>query len=430
MKRLFVLLLVSAMVLGLTGCGTTAQEAAQGTSAASETIHLTLGTYGSGNYPAVKAFNESQTDYYIDIVDYSGNYALERDAARTQLSADLAAGDGPDIIDLWKMRMDPLVYARNGYLEGLYSYLDADETLSREDLVPSFCQASEVDGELYVTLSGFALLTVLGVPEVVGDQASWNLERLIDLWQEYGEETMTTSGSAFLYNALQFSLWDYLDQDTGDFDTENYGVLLEFCKSIDQTPETDTVPLLSTVGLGTFNELQYYEALWGGQVAVYGFPGQSQGQNTFALGDNEFAMNANSSQKAGAWSFLRTFFTEEYQYDTYVDSAYHLFPANIHALDLAAQEAMEPVYYQDENGNTVENTQRGEQDGFEYHAATQSQVNQVLEAINQTSRIASVDYDLMNLAIDEATGYLQDDQPLDQILRTTQSVLTTYWSEL
>jgi hypothetical protein len=112
-----------------------------------------------------------------------------------------------------------------------------------------------------------------------------------------------------------------------------------------------------------------------------------------------------------------------------VDSAYHLFPANVHALERAAQEAQEPLYSQDENGNLVENTWRGNQEGFDYHAATQAQVDQVLAAIAQTSRIASVDYDLINLAQEEATGYLQGELTLDQTLRTTQSVLTTYWSE-
>jgi hypothetical protein len=264
---------------------------------------------------------------------------------------------------------------------------------------------------------------------VVGDPESWNLERLMDLRQTYGGETIHTSGTAFLYDALQFSIWDYLDQDTGAFDQENYRVLLEFCKTLDQETDSDTAPLLTITGISTFNELQYYEAMWGGQVELYGFPGQTQGQSAFVLGDEEFAINANSTQKEGAWTFLRTYFTEEYQYDTYVDSAYHLFPANVHALERAAQEAQEPLYSQDENGNLVENTWRGNQEGFDYHAATQAQVDQVLAAIAQTSRIASVDYDLINLAQEEATGYLQGELTLDQTLRTTQSVLTTYWSE-
>ena len=53
---------------------------------------------------------------------------------------------------------------------------------SRDSVVEAPLKAAEVDGGLYMLFSNFAIRTLAGAPEVVGDQFSWNLD---ELWKAF-----------------------------------------------------------------------------------------------------------------------------------------------------------------------------------------------------------------------------------------------------
>jgi ABC-type glycerol-3-phosphate transport system substrate-binding protein len=90
---------------------------------------------------AVK-FNKSQDKYQIVIKDYSAE-----DEPYTKMNADLVAGDVPDIIEL--TGLDSEKYISKGMLEDLYTYMDKDADINKEDFIDNIIEVMETDGKLY-----------------------------------------------------------------------------------------------------------------------------------------------------------------------------------------------------------------------------------------------------------------------------------------
>lgn len=91
---------------------------------AAEPITLTLASYSSNYIPIVDEFNTSQSEYYIEIVDYSKDNTISKENALKQINAELASGEGPDLFYLWKLGMNNAIYGPKGYLEDLLPYID------------------------------------------------------------------------------------------------------------------------------------------------------------------------------------------------------------------------------------------------------------------------------------------------------------------
>lgn len=188
-------------------------------------------------------------------------------------------------------------------------------------------------------------------------------------------------------------------------------------------------PILSYYCINSFMELQYYEAVFGGEVVDLGFPVENGSGSCFANMMDQFSINADSQHKEGAWLFLRQFLTAEYQCEQYVNHSFTLFPTNKNALDKLIEKSMQPLYVEDAEGNTVEETQRGDQDDFQYHAATQEQIDQMIEIINNTDNIYYSLQAVQELAINEAAIYFAGEKSVDEVAETTQNVISTYWAE-
>lgn len=429
-SRYKVVILFLIVMLSLCAC---TKEQVTGT----EKTVLTLASYGDANHPAIRDFNESQSLYTIEVIDYSNNGTIDLDTAVSRLNAEFASGDAPDLLDLYSFHVDMRTYAEKGCLEDLYPYIDNDEELNRTDFVASVFDACSIDGALYAAVSGFGVITVLGSESVLSHIDDWNIESLISLAEEAGgADKLFTSDYkkiGFLSAALSLSTNDYIDFDenTVMFDSNAYKMLLEFCNLFPD--ETDDMPqeqpVLSYYCINSFMELQYYEAIFDGEVIDLGFPVQKGSGSCFANMMDQFSINAGSQHKEGAWLFLRQFFTEEYQCEQYVDSSFTLFPTNNKAMDKLIEKSLSPLYIKDAEGNTVEVTQRGDQDDFQYHAATKEQIDQMMEIINNTENIYYSLLRVQELAINEAAIYFAGDKSVEEVAETTQNIISTYWAE-
>lgn len=254
-KTVCILLLVVAL---LSGC--------KSDSADTEVATLTLASYGNRNLPVISTFNESQDRYYVELVDYSQGGSVSRTAALTRLNAELASGDGPDLLYLWNLQMDAAEYGPKGFLEDLYPYIDKDEDISRDDLVPSLLSAYETDGHLYGTISEFSVITMFGPESVLESIENWDFQALQSLAAESGgaRELFSTPQSklGFLESAFTLSLNDLVDLETGTarFEDAYYKELLEFCDGLEDNPNYDTSPesaVLSFYVFNSFLDIQY-----------------------------------------------------------------------------------------------------------------------------------------------------------------------------
>ena len=122
-------------------------------------------------------------------------------------------------------------------------------------------------------------------------------------------------------------------------------------------------------------------------------------------------------------------FTEEYQIDEYVKSSFPSFPSNVNALNALAEKAMSTMYAQDEEGNEWEFTQRGEQEGFEYHAATQEQVDQIMDLINCATQASNYTVMIQTIVMEEAQALFAGNASVDDTINKIQNRVGIYLSE-
>lgn len=409
----------------------TADETEAGTD---EIITLTLASYGSRNLPAVKEFNLSQDKYQIELIDYSQDGALSRSDALASLNAELAKGKGPDLFYLWNMQMDVEVYGGKGYLEDLYPYIDNDPELNRSDFVQSLMKAYEIDGALYGTLPCFSVITMLGLKSELDKYSVWNFDAMTDLAASRGgvEKLLSTKFTKidFLDTALTISTYDFVDLQAGtaDFDSEYYRSVLKFCNELDENPdysEEAVNPGLTFYCISSFMETQYYEALYGGEIEFIGYPTTSGSGHCFTNLIDQFGLNRNSEYKDAAWQFLRILMTEDYQ----VNSSKGEIPSNVNALQQLIEYSKSTSTYTDESGNEVENTNRGEQEGFEYHSATDAQIEQFMRLIDETDKISYAQYGLIDIVLEGAGDYFGGIKTLDEVVAITQQRASIYMAE-
>src|SRR5699024_7767816 len=101
-------------------------------------------------------FNRSSDKYRIEVTDYSEfNTEDDYSAGLTRLNTEIISGKAPDILVVDGLPVEQ--YAARGLLEDLYTYLDSDGELSRDDLYQSILSALEIDGKLYTAAPSFNL---------------------------------------------------------------------------------------------------------------------------------------------------------------------------------------------------------------------------------------------------------------------------------
>lgn len=401
------------------------------TTVSDEPIVLTIGTYGSvDNVPIVRQFNDSQDKYIIQSVDYSQGGLVSYEDAVTKLNAELAAGNGPDIIYFWKLRIDPELYGKKGYLENLYPYLDNDPELRRDDFVQSLFKAYEVDGALYQTLPGFGVMTIIAPKSVADSISEWTFGDLIAFAEANGGASIfsnTYTKSSFLSAVMQVAVDEFVDFEnyTANFDSDYFKNVLEFCNSLETNGiQNDDSPLLCFYCMSSFMELQYFEYLFGEDIGIIGFPSTNGSISYFNSVIDQYGINAASEHKQDAWQFIRTLFTKEYQ----DNNLSLLIPSNLNSMQELIEISKSTIMTEDAEGNEIEMTDRGNFN-FEYHAATDEQVEQMLELIDSASAPARSNSTITSIVIEEAETYFGGDKTLDETAALIQSRVSLYLSE-
>ncbi len=204
----------------------------------------------------IKAFNRKNDQYYIEYRDYTEGalYTADsyeemtaiRNAARLRVAGEIAAGRAPDIMD------DSLplnVYAKAGYLEDLWPWIDGDPEIGREDLMIHVLECAQTDGKLYSIGGSFTIETAVASRAVAGDRTAWTLEEMLAACGGTMPEIYWgTTQYQFRYNAentlRQLFRQDqgrYVDWETGEcrFDSEDFKDLLRLAASAGNAEQGD-----------------------------------------------------------------------------------------------------------------------------------------------------------------------------------------------
>lgn len=398
---------------------------------------------------SVVNFNKQNENYRISIMDYTSLYATEDDymAGINRLNTDIASGKVPDII-LVNYAMPAESYISKGLFEDLKPYIKNDEELDLDNFMPNIVEAFSVDGKLYSLVPSYTIHTLVAKASDVGEERGWTVQEAMDLLASKPEGTQllenTTRGTMMQY-CMSMSGNQFIDWESGtcNFNSDEFIQMLEFIgtfpEQLDDDVYTDeywnnydTMWRENKV-IGTlyyFSNFRDYnnteKGTFGEKITMIGFPSANEDGSVISP-DLQFALSSKSAAKEGAWEFLRTFLTDEYQEENVTYS----FPISIKRLDEIAAEAMEKPYYMDENGNKQEYENITYIGGEEIviPPMTLQEAEALKEQLYSFTQVYKQDDTLENIIEEEAAPYFAGQKSAQDVAAIIQSRVQIYVNE-
>lgn len=270
----------------------------------------------SSIWSAITAFNQENKEYYVTIKNYGGWFNLER------LHADMASGNGPDIIDMTYFADNYDNYVKNGYLEDLSCYLEQSEY--RDDIIWNVLEAYRIDGGLYMLVPQFIINGILIHPDYESQVEKWNIETFLELIEvnQWEKDILGYNGNPEkLLKVLLCGMQEkFIDREhkTASFENDEFLDILALCREYAEAERPDTSEWtmmdeeywnqLCSDGMWLleFYNYLYYVPVYGREYQLYGYPtlsGQVYGVSSTYDG---CAIYAGSENKEGAWEFIES----------------------------------------------------------------------------------------------------------------------------
>ena len=247
----------------------------------------------------------------------------------------------------------------------------------------------------------------------------------------------------------------FIDWDTGkcSFDGQDFRELLEFVNSFPENFNYNDVDwsqikydvealnagdqLLIDSGLYSLDSYGWTLASFGGQdITFVGYPSATGNNNVFRLGDG-LCISSTCKDKDGAWSFVRTLFTKEFQ----EENRWNGLPTNADVFNAIVKDMMTLKYQTDSEGNYVldENGQKivepkasywfEDDRTYDIDVFTQEQIDQVMDLYNKTNLVMTDDQNILGIVKEETAGYFAGQKSLDDTVRLIQNRVSLYVAE-
>ena len=408
-------------------------------------------------------FNKTSDKYRIEVRDYS-EFATAEDssAGLTRLNTEIVAGNVPDMLETSSIPLRQ--YAAKGLLEDLWPFIENDTDIGgRAGVMEHVLNAAEQDGKLYEIFTNFAIRTVAGPKNIVGDRMSWTLADLQEALAKMPEGCaifgQTDTKTDMLSNVMAQNADSFVDWSTGQcrFDSEDFKALLAFCNSFPaeydwensqdewEDPYTRIISGKQMLTSVYFSQLRWdfleNDGLFKsqGSAAFIGYPREDGGVGSSFTTNGGVAMSAACKDKEGAWSFMRTRLLSQ---STDEESARYWsnFPVTKADFDKMVEEAMTVQYEQDENGQPLldENGQPieiketwwiSDDLQLEQGAVTQEQYDRFMALYNAVDSVYYFDEAIYDIVADMAGAYFAGDRSLDDTAAQIQSRVTLYVNE-
>ncbi len=395
-------------------------------------------------------FNKTNDKYQIEVTIYSDydDGTGSSDAGITKFNNDLISGNIPDIILLnYATSIDS--YISKGMLADLYTFMDKDEEINREDYLQNVFDASSVNGKLYSLIPSFTIQTVVGKSSIVGTKEGWTMADFKAVADANPDAMMLSdmTKSNFLTNAVSYSMQSYVDRETGEchFNTDSFKSLLEYANTfpeeIDWQSVYDSNPnywddqqkwyredkcILEQVYLYDFKRIKSLEqGDFGEAITFVGFPCDN-GNGSAISADGEIAITAKAKNPDGAWEFVKYFLSDEYQ-----NSVSGSFPIKLSAYDKLMETAKQKPYYTDDSGKKVE------YDDYYYLGDQQIKIDvntdedneRMMNFIKSVNSCINYDQELMNIITEEAGAYFSGQKTVDEVVDIIQNRANIYINE-
>ena len=265
-------------------------------------------------------FNRSQEKYLVVMKDYQYSENPEM-----ELYKDLQSGEVIDIVDFSGISSEK--YLAQGMFVDLYKFMKRDKEIQKELFVENILGVMETDGKLYHISPTVGMNVVTARASDVSPGVPLTLEKVEEMESEGAMAFYRETKMPVLTNALESNYESYVDWSEGTcrFDGEEFKALLEYADTYADDNESmweeDEESLTSKIRRGevlfTYSlsvppeELQLLEEMYEEDVVWIGFPSETYSGGAMSM-NRDFAICASSTDKKGAWEFLKTFLSREY----------------------------------------------------------------------------------------------------------------------
>lgn len=414
----------------------------------------------------IEEFNAKDNGYFINVLDFTGitdengePVGLtdeEQSSSDFNIIQKIINTDDIDIICEDSLYSDTKyeLLREKGAFTDLYQFMDDDPEVNRDTLNARILSLNESGGKLYGIPIFFKARTLIGMTKYVGEKENWTIDEFISHWENMPDNaTVTGSMNAenIYYVLLRGNLDSFIDYENAQvhFDSEEFRKTLEFCGRFPSNrggkSEYDyyaprfvgDVDLSGIMSAVCFNEKCDIFFHTSGNYTLVGYPSSNGNGAFFTNCGRYFSICANSSpeRQRGAWEFIRTFLTYEYQRDNVMQwiefpgdpdqsywSAEAGFCMNNKAFEDTAQRVLSGKYY----GGAYES--KGEV--YEMVVPTKENYEQLCRYLDSINRWDSVlDRELWRIIEDEVLLYLSGENSLDHTVDTIQNRASIWISE-
>ena len=366
-------------------------------------------------------FNNSDPEYRIEIKPLLYNNESERD----RLLIELATSEDIDILDT-SFLPDGALDA--GLLADMLPMIDADETISREDFIPSLLQAMMKHGGLYEYTDKFTLVTLLARPELFPGRESWTvnqIEELIAQHPEYAPLWQSMNREMIVTVVSWAATAEFIDWENAccSFDSRAFQDWLRLLKELldDKSPQDEEKLMAFCYDFASdagFSSRYPFQS----DYAVAGFPstegtgsyllklGSSAGESRSTVGQNtRIGIMASSKHQEGAWRFVRTLMMSESEEDQSISFGIP-----------ASRERFERVIDSSLSNN-------GEFQGLAMFNADDAQ--RLREQVYGTTKLIHTDEQILLVMQSEINAFLDGQKSAEEAAKQIQSRLSLYLAE-
>jgi len=233
-----------------------------------------------------------------------------------------------------------------------------------------------------------------------------------------------------MYNIEQFVDWQ---SGVAIFDTGEFAKILEFAETFPLHPFrerseyteiwdaqemlTDNRQILYAMELSDYHDFLITRTILGGELVFKGFPTEDRNGNSF-LGHGALAITSASTDKRGAWSFVRQMLKEDWHQRFMFPDSFPILSA-IFVKRLTEQLNLHSTHHM------------GGPSGGVIHIPnlTAREAELITNLVNTTTHIINHDPVLWNIIIESASDYFNGRNTLENTIRIIQNRASTYMSE-
>lgn len=379
---------------------------------------------------AVKAFNRSNQEYQVELLEYE---------AYAEFCEDLLNRQGADLFELSGMPVQML--AGKGALEDLGTWFSKSESVQEEALLPCIREAGSLHGGLFCIIPEFylrVLITEKGVTKAGG----WTADEFMALGRSRPESKLSESSngepSGFLLNQLCVGIGNYVDWENREchFDDGSFAELLEsvmaesrkeytgenYTTMADRLRNREVLTLTSTIGSVT-DYLAVKDA-FADYAEIAGYP-NAEGKPWYLMYMNQFyGMSSSAKCKDGAWAFLEFLLGGEYQEQT------PYLPAVEDMLEKRLAEAQEPVIKDNFTVNVYNSYTAEMKELTEYPEFTDEDKALFRDMIANTYWDNSMEVrTIQDIIMEEVQPYFAGDKSAQDAARLIQNRISLYLAE-